>query len=205
MINKEDLVKAGADNLSDILVSIYKNNPALQKQLDITFAGLNESPKKLISAIKKEISSLKRSKGFVDYYGSDSLARRLDQIRISIAKDFKKKSLEDAIKLMQDFLNLHSNTIERCDDSNGTVGEVFVQSCVDLGEMYSELSKDQEEVAQLVFDIFTKDDYGICGNAIIDFKDALRDKGLEYLKSKLKNCNITGYYVVKESKRHSRL
>lgn len=197
MISKEDLVKAGADNLSDILVSIYKNNPALQKQLNITFAGLNESPKKLISAIKKEISSLKRSKEFVDYYGSDSLARRLDQIRISIAEDLKKKSSEDAIKLMQDFLNLHSNTIERCDDSNGTVGEVFAQSCVDLGEMYSESSQDQEEVAQLVFDIFTKDDYSITANAIIDFKDALRDQGLEYLKLKLKNCNIKGYYVVK--------
>jgi hypothetical protein len=119
MISKEDLIKAGADNLSDILLSIYKNNPSLQKQLDITFAGLNESPKKLISAIKKEISSLKRSKGFVDYYGSDSLASRLDQLRNSIAEDLKKKSPEDAIKLMHDFFNLHSNTIERCDDSNG--------------------------------------------------------------------------------------
>ena len=197
MISREDLVKAGADNLSDILISIYENNPALQKQLDITFAGLNESPKKLISAIKKEISSLKRSKGFIDYYGSDSLASRLDQLRNSIAEDLKKKSPEDAIKLMHDFFNLHFNTIERCDDSNGTVGEVFVQSCEDLGKMYSESSKDQAEVAELVFDIFTKDNYGICGNAIIDFKDSLQEQGLNHLKSKLKNSNTEGYYVAK--------
>lgn len=96
---------------------------------------------------------------------------------------------------MHDFFNLHSNTIERCDDSNGTVGEVFVQSCEDLGKMYSESSKDQAEVAELVFDIFTKDNYGICGNAIIDFKDALQERGLDHLKSKLKNSNTEGYYV----------
>lgn len=54
MISKEDLVKAGAENLSDILISIYKNNPALQKQLDISFAGLNENPKQFIYAIEKK-------------------------------------------------------------------------------------------------------------------------------------------------------
>ena len=57
MITEEQLITAGVDKLSKILLSLYTNNPNLQKQLDIIFAGLDENPKKLISAIKKEISS----------------------------------------------------------------------------------------------------------------------------------------------------
>ena len=77
MITESQLIAAGAKRLSKILLSLYTNNPNLQKQLDIIFTGLDENPKKLITVIKKEITSLKRSTGFVDYYASDPLADRL--------------------------------------------------------------------------------------------------------------------------------
>jgi len=55
MISKEKLEETGASKLSDTLLSLYENNPTLQKSLDIIFAGLDENPKKLISVIKKKI------------------------------------------------------------------------------------------------------------------------------------------------------
>ena len=53
MITEEQLVAAGVKKLSKILLSLYTSSPNLQKQLDIIFAGLEENPKKLISAIKQ--------------------------------------------------------------------------------------------------------------------------------------------------------
>lgn len=197
MITEEQLIAAGVEKLSKILLSLYMNNPNLQKQLDIIFAGLDENPKKLTSAIKKEILSLKRSTGFVDYYGSDALADRLEQLRLSIIEDLAKKSLKDASELMHDFLNLHVKTIERCDDSNGAVAGVFTDSCKDLGEMYAKLDRPAEEVAQIVFDLFMKNDYCICDDVIINFKEALGNAGLSLLHSKFKKSDITNYQVIR--------
>jgi len=197
MITEEQLVAAGVKKLSKILLSLYTSNPNLQKQLDIIFAGLEENSKKLISAIKHEISSLKRSTGFVDYYGSDVLADRLDQLRLRIMEDLTEKSLEDALKLMRNFLNLHAKTIERCDDSNGTVAGVFTEVCKDLGEIYAKASKPVEEVAETVFDIFMKDDYSVCSDVIINFKEALGKEGLSLLHSKFKKLDTANYNIIR--------
>ena len=197
MITEEQLVAAGVKKLSKILLSLYTSSPNLQKQLDIIFAGLEENPKKLISAIKHEISSLKRSTGFVDYYGSDALADRLDQLRLRIMEDLTEKSLEDASKLMRDFLNLHAKTIERCDDSNGAVAGVFTESCKDLGEIYAKASKPVEEVAETVFDIFMTDDYSVCSDVIINFKEALGKEGLSLLHSKFRKLDTDNYNIIR--------
>jgi len=197
MITESQLIAAGATRLSKILLSLYTNNPNLQKQLDIIFIGLDENPKKLITVIKKEITSLKRSTGFVDYYASDPLADRLDQVRLSILEDLASKSLEDALILMHSFLDLHAQTINRADDSNGAIGNVFIESCKDLGEMYHQITKPVEETTQTVFNLFTKNDYGICDDVIINFKQALGDEGLNLLYSKLKKAsNIKNHSTV---------
>ena len=197
MITEEKLVTAGVEKLSKILLSLYMSNPNLQKQLDIIFAGLEENPKKLILAIKQEISSLKRSTRFVDYYGSDALADQLNQLRLRIIEDLTEKSPEYALKLMRDFLNLHAKTIERCDDSNGTVAGVFTDSCKDLGEIYTKVGKPIEEVVEIVFDIFMKDDYSVCSEVIINFKEALGKEGLSLLHSKFKKLDTADYNIIR--------
>ena len=50
-------------------------------------------------------------------------------------------------------------TINRADDSNGAIGNVFIESCKDLGEMYNQITKPVEETTQTVFNLFTKNDY----------------------------------------------
>ena len=77
--------------------------------------------KKIVSMIKKEIVSLKRSSKFVNYYDSDSLADRLHDLRLSIVGDLNAKSPKIAFEMMLDFLDLHKNTLERVDDSNGKI------------------------------------------------------------------------------------
>jgi hypothetical protein len=156
MITKEQLIAIGAENLADILLSIYNSNDDVQKQLDIIVAGTNEDPKKIISLIKKEINALRRSTKFVDYFGSRQLGDRLDKIRFYITEDLMPKSPLQAIELMKDFLNLHESTLNRVDDSSGEVGCSFTLGCIDLGKMYEEISLPITEVTEFVFTCYTQ-------------------------------------------------
>jgi len=187
MITKEQLIAIGAENLADILLSIYNSNDDVQKQLDIIVAGTNEDPKKIISLIKKEINALRRSTKFVDYFGSRQLGDRLDKIRFYITEDLMPKSPLQAIELMKDFLNLHESTLNRVDDSSGEVGCSFTLGCIDLGKMYEEISLPITEVTEFVFTCYMNDSYGIFNQIIENFKNSLKEEGLELLKSKIQN------------------
>ncbi|WP_341763547.1 DUF6880 family protein [Candidatus Tisiphia endosymbiont of Beris chalybata] len=185
MFTKEQLINIGAEKLAEIILSLHKNRPDLQKQLEIIFAGFDSDPKKIISMIKKEIASLKRSSRFVDYYESDALADQVNQVRIHIMEDLLPKSPDQAIELLLNFLDIHQNTLNRVDDSNGTVGDAFQQACADLGKAYEHTTNTLDDVVNLVYDRFMNNDYAVYDNIIWHFKDVLKDNGLSLLKQKL--------------------
>ena len=89
---REMLMSTTHEKLVDILISLYDNNYNLQTQLDIIFAGLDDNPKKIVILIKKEITYLKKSSRFVEYYQSDSLANDLNDLRLRIINDLQAKS-----------------------------------------------------------------------------------------------------------------
>ena len=138
--------------------------------------------------IKKEIASLKRSSKFVDYYESDSLANHLNDLRLRIVNDLKAKSPKIAFEMMLNFLDLHKNTLERADDSNGTVGDAFKTACEDLGLLVQSANHlKNHEIVEIVFARFLHNDYGIYDDIIHHFKDSLKDQGLDLLQAKFEH------------------
>lgn len=185
----DKLMAADHKKLVGILVSLYSGNSEMKKQLDIIFAGLDEDPKKLISMINKEISALKRSAKFVDYYESDSLATRLNALRLRIANDLNAKSSKIAFEIMLKFLDLHENTLNRADDSNGSIGNVFCTACEDLGIISQSIDHlSLHEIVEVVFALFMNNDYSIYDKVINNFKSALNNNGLDLLKKKLQEA-----------------
>lgn len=158
MIEKEQLIAIGAEKLADILLSFCETNNDIKKQLNIIIAGTNEDSKKIIALIKKEISSLKRSTKFVDYFETSQLAERIDNLLSYITKDLMPKSPTQAVELMVNFLNLHESTLNHVDDSNGEVGGSFMLWCADLGKIYEEASISIEETVEFCFHISCKTD-----------------------------------------------
>ena len=186
---RELLIATNHEKLVDILLSLHDNNHDVGKQLDIIFAGLDDDPKKIVSMIKKEITSLKRSSKFVDYYESDSLADRLNDLRLRIVNDFNAKSPKIAFEMMLDFLDMHKNTLERVDDSNGTVSGVFFTACDDLGSLARQVNlPNNQELVEIIFTRFINNDYSIYDSIIHSFKDVLKDQDFDLLKEKLKNA-----------------
>lgn len=196
---REFLIATNHEKLVDILLSLHSGNNDVQKQLDIIFAGLDEDPKKIVSMIKKEIASLKRSSRFVDYYESDSLADRLNDLRLRILNDLNAKSPKIAFEMMLDFLDLHKNTLERVDDSNGAVSGVFFTACHDLGSLAANTNHlNRHEIVEIVFSRFMNDGYCIYDDIIDNFEDSLKDQGFDLLQGKLEHIgNDKNTYRVK--------
>lgn len=196
---KDLLIAASHEKLVDILLSLYASNSNIQKQLDIIFAGLNEDPKKIISIIKKEIVSLKKSSRLIDYYESNALADRLNQLRLRILRDLSEKSPDTAFNMMLDFLDLHKNTIERVDDSNGVVGEVFCEACRDLGTLAGNSLQLQNGVlVEVVFIRFMHNEYGIYDAIIDSFKDIFNNQDFDLLQEKFERvANDKNFHTVK--------
>ena len=188
---KEKLISAGAEKLADILLSLHESNKDLQKQLNIIFAGLDDDPKKIRSIIQKEISALKRSTKFIDYYEAEALSDRLNQLRLRIANDLNAKSPALAFELMLAFLDLHENTLNRADDSNGNVGGVFREACEDLGKISENVHAPISTIVELVFSRFTHNHFGIYDQLIWNFKNTLKNEGLDLLQDKLEKYTDT--------------
>ena len=183
---KEKLMSASQEKLADMLISLYDNNIDLQKQLDIMFASLEGDPKKIRSMIKKEISSLRRSTRFIDYRESDAFTNRLDFIASKIVDDLNVRSPKMAFDTMLELMDLHGKILERCDDSNGSIGGSFSSMCKDLGNIALHVTDLLlEGIVEVVFAKFMGDEYGIYGNIIRDFKDVLKKDGLDLLQKKL--------------------
>lgn len=182
---KETLAKASPEKLVDMLASLYEQYQELQKPMDMMFAGLDEDPKKIVSLIKKEISSLKRSTRFVDYYESSALADRLNQLRLRIIDDVCSKSPKHAWELMLEFLDLHEKTFDRVDDSNGSIGDVFREACENLGAISKKVECPLHDIVQIILERFMKNDYGIYDDIILHFKTRLQEDGLQQLYTQL--------------------
>ncbi len=183
-MEKQKLVAAGSEKLADILVFLYENNPELTKQLDTLFAALEDNPKKLVSIIKKEISSLKRTTRFIDYYESSSFAARLDALRLNIMNSLKEKAPKEALMAMNSFIDLHDKRLNLVDDSNGEISGVFRKACKDLAELYALQKTNIDEVVKYVFDKYSKDQWGVFDEIILNFKDVLGSAGLNKLRTR---------------------
>ena len=187
MITREQLLTVDVEKLADILLTLYANNKDMHKQMDLLFAALHEDDTQLVATIKKELSSLKRSKSYVDYYESGGLAGRIDELRLSIVRDLQKKSPEKAMDMMIKLLDESKHTLERSDDSNGEIQSVFIQATQDCGSIAKFVSRPIEDFVDIVFVLFMNNEYVVSQEIILAFKDALQEQGLLLLQKRFES------------------
>ena len=189
-ISKQQLVNAGPEKLAAILISLYDTSNEFQKVLDASFAGLSDDPKPLISAIKKQMRSIKGSDRFIHYQESDKFSEMLDRLRIHISKDLQQKSPSEAVDVMLKFLDLHEGVLNRSDDSSGDVSGVFFMAVEDLGHLLKADEASVYHAVDLIFPRLMDNPFGIYDKLIFHCKEALKSEGLSLLKGRLKkSCN----------------
>jgi hypothetical protein len=183
MINKDALVRAGAEKLADILLSLY-NHLDLQQPMDILLAGLEDDPLKMSALIREEIARFDHATGFIDYRGIRALAQVLDQLRRMIVENLYAKSPELARDCLLEFLDLHETLFNRTDD-NGIVGDVFQEACKDLGFICAALNIPDADMVELIYDKCIHDPFGIYNDILDACQIALTPQGLQLLQEKI--------------------
>src|ERR1700680_801373 len=156
-LNSKNLQALGAERLAELLIEISSGNAAAKRRLRLGLAGAR-SPGELAKEVRKRLTTIARSRSFVDWQGVRSLAGDLDTQRQAIVDKVAKANPEGALDLLWRFMALASSVFERCDDSNGTVIGIFHQACSDIGDLALNAKADPVTLADQAFEALIGND-----------------------------------------------
>ena len=134
-----------------------------------------ERPEKSIAKIatprKTKLASLKRSRKFISWHESGDFAQVLQQLLIDLERGVKEPW--SGVELVGRFFEADASILNRCDDSNGSVGDVFSFSATDLFVSFASRCENKYFIADLVIKLNEDDGYGV--------RDSLFKRAGEYL------------------------
>jgi len=182
-LTTENLEALGARRLAELLMEIAQGDAATKRRLRLELTA-RETPEALGAEVRKRLTQIARAGSFVDWHKMRDLAADLEAQRSAIIDKVAKHDAAEALDLMWRFMSLANSVYERCDDSNGVVGEVFSSGCRDLGSLAQAAKPDPIALADRVFAGLNEDDYGQYDGLIETLSASLGAKGLNHLKER---------------------
>ena len=152
---KQKLIGLGAESLADALLELAVwSDPA-----DDLVGRMIAAPKENIQRFKKKLSSIKRSQRFIGWRESSGFAAELQSLLDDLRAGVSDPST--GMKLISFFYEADGIILNKCDDSNGDIGDVFRIDAKELFAKYAVLCEDKEKVASIIFELSQNDDYGV--------------------------------------------
>lgn len=124
----DELALLDSVELARFIVSLYGEDDFLDAKIERLL--LKKDISELVKSLKKEIKSLGRSTYFYSYYQAGELAEEIYQLQMDIENTVLPGSPDLAFKLADDLLDTAENSLNRCDDSDGSVGDVYRDTCL---------------------------------------------------------------------------
>jgi hypothetical protein len=182
-LNAKDLEALGAERLAELLVEVSTGNAGVKRRIRLELASL-QSPDQVAKEIRKRLSTIARSRSFVDWQNRRDLVDDLEAQRRAIVQQVAKVDPTEGLDLMWRFMALANSVFARCDDSSGTVSSIFHAACHDLGEMAQTAKVSSEELAERTFNTLIDNDCGQYDELIAVLIPALGPTGLDQLKGR---------------------
>lgn len=183
-LNATNLEALGAERLAKLLIEISTGNAVAKRHLRLELAGAL-GPKEVARDIRKRLSTIARSRSYVEWDRTRSLVLDIHTQRSAIVDKVAPQEPEEALELMWRFLGLARSIYERCDDSNGSIGDVFYSARDDLGEIAKAAQPEPNTLADRVFEALQENDYGQYDGLIPLLTPVLGADGLAHLKSQI--------------------
>ncbi len=183
-LNVSNLEALGTKRLAELLIEISAGNAAAKRLLRLELAGA-ESPGEVAKELRTRLTTIARSRSFIDWQNRRVLVDDLEALRRAIANRVAKSDPAEGLELMWRFLDLANSVFERCDDSSGTVSGIFCTACSVLGDIAPAAKIDPRDLADHVFQALIKNDYGQFDGLIEVLTPALGHEGLEHLKQRM--------------------
>lgn len=182
-LNAKNLAALGADRLAALLLELAKGDAAAKRKLRLELASKSGGDD-IAALVRKRLATIGKSKSFVDWRKVRALAKDLEAQRAAIMKFVASTQQTEAVDLLWRLLELAPSVYERCDDSNGLIGDVMYEALDNLGEVAAAAKLPSDRFAERVFDSVCANDYAQFDGLIEEMADALGKKGLDLLKVK---------------------
>ena len=130
-LSAKNLEALGAERLAALLIEISTGSATTKRRLRLALAGA-PSPGEAAKEIRKRLTTIARSRAFIDWQTRKALVDDLEAQRRAIIDQVAKADPVEALDLTWRFLALANPLFERCDDSSGTVIGIFHEACSDL-------------------------------------------------------------------------
>jgi hypothetical protein len=181
-LDAKNLQALGARRLADLLIEVSIANVAVKRRIRLELASA-QSPGVFAKEIRKRLTTIARSRSFIDWQNQRALIEDLEAQHRAINQVAKTDPAE-ALELTWRFMALANSILARCDDSNGTVIGIFHAACRDLGEIAQAAKVSPEGLAARAFNALNENDYGQYDELVGILSAALGPAGLEQLKER---------------------
>jgi hypothetical protein len=179
----EDVSQLGAEQLARLLLEAAEDDPALMRTVRIAVASRTGAAQ-AAAQIDAEIKRIKRK-------GLDRLAPRAAFARdLTALHDAIEGPLADADPLMAlerifDFIDLAPSVIERSENSDGTLGNLFHGACEAAARLAAKAAPafPLERAAFRAYQTYLSDDYGIADSIVAAFARSVDDTTRAVMRS----------------------
>lgn len=152
---KQKLIDLGPGALADALLDLAVHSD----EADDLIEQLIATPKENVQRFKQKLSGLKRRKRSISWRESAAFARELEMLMQDL-----KSGVDDpltGIELVAAFYQADNTIFEMCDDSSGTIGDVFRYDAKELFVDYASRCEEKSKIVDIILKINQKDNYGI--------------------------------------------
>ena len=104
-LNTKSLEALGAERLAELLIEISAGDAAAKRRLWMELAGA-QSPGDLAKEVRKRLTTIARSRSFVDWQTVRALANDLETQRRAIVETVAKFDMKEALDLLWRFMAL---------------------------------------------------------------------------------------------------
>ena len=114
----KSLEALGTQRLAELLIEVSSTNAAVKRRLRLELAAA-QSPGEVAKEIRKRLTTIARSRSFIDWQNRRAFIEDLEARRRAILNQVATADLAEAFELMWQFMALANSLFERCDDSTG--------------------------------------------------------------------------------------
>jgi hypothetical protein len=181
-LNAKNLEALGAQRLAELLIEISTGSAAHKRRLRMELAG-NHSTAEVAREIRKRLSSIARTKTFIDWRKVKATKTDLETQRKIIVETIAPRDPAEAFELLWQFLAIADPLFARSDDGSGSLIQSFHQAGTDAGIIAKSASIEADVLAEKVFKAVQTNGYGQFDKLITAMVPTLGNEGLGRLKA----------------------
>ena len=178
---RRQLIALGAEKLADHLLALAAHN---DEALSLIIS-ISANPDEIVASFKHKLSQLRAQDYWIEWDETTAFARRLETMCGQLAASAVDASTGFALTV--EFFESDEDIMERCDDSDGEVGDVFTGCLTDLFHAFAKDVEDRDLVMENLITLSENNQYGVRDMLVEGAHKSLSHEEMRALVARLKS------------------